>query len=97
MYNLEIKSKSNSDVDTIEINSNILPRVGEQFFIDDELADNHCGGMKNFLVIKVFHSLSYKNREVTTFVTVVPVSSTEKAVPKQRVALLQKFGWLNQA
>ncbi|TKB03928.1 hypothetical protein E5672_07515 [Alteromonas portus] len=97
MYNLKIKSKSNSDVNTIEINSSVLPRVGEQFFIDDELADNHCGGMKNFLVIKVYHSLDYRHRHVTTTVTVIPVSSIEENVPEQRVELLQKFGWLNEA
>lgn len=84
-------------MNTIEINSSVLPRVGEQFFIDDELADNHCGGMKNFLVIKVYHSLDYRHRHVTTTVTVIPVSSIEENVPEQRVELLQKFGWLNEA
>ena len=53
--------------------------------------------MKNFLVIKVYHSLDYKRREVTTTVTVVPVSSIEENVPEQRVELLQYFGWLNES
>lgn len=97
MYNLLIKSKSNSDVDTVEIDSGVIPRTGEQFFIDDELVANHCGGMKNFLVIEVSHSLNYKHNKVTPTVTIVPVSSTEDGIPEKRTELLQEFGWLNKA
>lgn len=97
MYNLLIKSKTNSEVDTVEISSDALPRIGEQFFIDDELIAQHCGGMKHFLVVDISYSLSYKHREVTPFVTAVPVSSTEDGIPEKRTELLQEFGWLNKA
>lgn len=96
MYNLLIKPKSGSEVDTVEIDSDVIPRIGEQFFIDDELVSQHCGGMKHFLVIEISHSLSYKHRETTPFVTVIPVSSTEEGVLVKRTELLQEFGWLNE-
>ncbi|ANB27210.1 hypothetical protein A6F57_19720 [Alteromonas stellipolaris] len=96
MYNLQIFTKNKSLISEVDIDSPVVPKVGEEFFCDDSFLSSSADGMKHFLVIDVSHVLNLKEGKTQTFVEALAVSSTGEGVSENRNLRLLEHGWLNK-
>lgn len=96
MYNLQIFTKNKSLISELDVNSLIIPRVGEEVFCDDSLVSSSADGMKHFLVIDVSHVLNLKEGKTQTFVEALAVSSNGVGITENRNLRLLEHGWLNE-
>ena len=96
MYNLQIFTKNKALISELDINSPVVPKVGEVFFCDDSLLSSSADGMNHFLVIDVSHVLNLREGKAQTFVEALATSSTGEGLSENRNLRLLEHGWLNE-